>query len=465
MRSTLFRLQHPVRSQWRRRTWRALQRQVGATCAPMRPSALLSVRVAPADLARPGRTRCPQSPAVAMSFLGPRRRSLNPPRRRAGISRLRTAHDSTVRDIVAASWDDGVRGPRSHPREEAVSLVALGGRWALDIVALTHNAVRAELGDLRVVLGGVVSSGGAVGIGELRALFAWFSTFEAFVVTVLKAEEEVLYPWLEQWGRIEGVLGTAGRIRDKGAIIRAVRDVGACAACVGLEAELFEGVVLLNPDRRYYDGLKVGFCELEPGVRRIRDARLAREVVEKVVACVDVFTALLESYFEEEERSLPTIIEALYDVEDAEAARVERRTVRAIWKCGRKDESMVMLMRAFEDKTVAKAWAARNLRRVERFAMPVWRRRFYAGRGAVVQRFRERREMCERNALNAEAPHRGLDAPVEEPNAHRDPARDLWQSEGTVPGRRRPGSLAKKASVARPGSSASNSLGSDAGDD
>lgn len=270
----------------------------------------------------------------------------------------------------------------------------LGKVWSFDLVTLPHNAIRLELRDLNEILRGLVDGPRTANVPELSALFAWYSTFEAFVVTYLKAEEEVIFPWIEQWGRIDGALSTAGRITTKGSIIRGIRDAAACAALVGLDNHLPHGMVLTNPHRTYYDSLKVGLAEVKPTVAKHKGAlstsALHASVVKRVKAIVDTFSALLLEYFDEQERSLPMIIDSLYDEEDMHAASIERRVVRAMWKCGRKDECMIILMRAVDETPFQRQWTLRNVKRVERFAMPLWKRKYSVGRGAVTAKFRQR---------------------------------------------------------------------------
>lgn len=298
--------------------------------------------------------------------------------------------------------------------------VPLGKVWSFDLIALWHNAIRLELRDLDDIVWGLVDTARTVTVQEIRAFFAWFSTFEAFVVTSLKAEEEVLFPWVEQWGRIEGDLSTANRITTKGTIIRGIRDTAACAALVGLDGDLPEGMVLTNPHRNYYDSLNVGLAEVKPFVTGRKQTGTTSigsvsgsggssngngvyaRVVNRVASHVASFSSTLLDYFQKQERSLPVIIDSLYDEEDMHSATIERRMLRALWKCGRKDESMVIVLRAVEQAPFHRSWVHRNVKRVERFAMPVWKRRYSIGRGAITTKFRERNNAWELNSGSLE---------------------------------------------------------------
>lgn len=316
---------------------------------------------------------------------------------------------------TALSRSGSIIGAISKGRD-VVRPVPLGKVWSFDLVALWHNAVRLELGDLDDIVWGLVDTAHTVTMQEIRALFAWFSTFEAFVVTSLKAEEEVLFPWVEQWGRIEGDLSTANRITTKGTIIRGIRDTAACAALVGLDADLPEGMVLTNPHRNYYDSLRVGLAEVKPFLTGHKQSSsgsgstsggssgngLYARVVNRVASHVASFSLALLDYFQKQEDNLPVIIDSLYDEEDMHGADIERRMLRALWKCGRKDESMVLVMRAVEQASLHRAWVHRNIKKVERIAMSVWKRRYNMSRGAITAKFRQRFTAWERSNVISE---------------------------------------------------------------
>lgn len=338
------------------------------------------------------------------------------------FSRQRTTQEARMRDIASSSWDDGPPSPSSAAspvRSRAPSPDACGvgqsatafatasglpvpllrptppgTRWSTDCISVVHNAVLCEIGALYDILASMLlgCASRRASAGELRAFFAWFATFEAFVVTVLKAEEEVLYPWLEQWGRIEGALSTGARIAAKGAVIRGVRDASACAVRLGMRRAT-ASALMAGGERNYHDALQVGFAEMGPSED---ENAQCEEVLTEVARHVSGFTRALAAYFREQEDALPKIIEGLYDAEDVRSSAFERRTLRAIWKSGRKDEATLILVKGFGDHhEMARCWIQRNLRRIDRMSLPLWRRRYVAGRGAVLARFRARKKRSE----------------------------------------------------------------------
>lgn len=340
------------------------------------------------------------------------------------FSRLRGPQDAALRGAAAAAWADtstdasasvctsfaqGVParcpvataatafGAAAGVRPPPLTLTVLGKRWSVDVLAVVHNAILFEVGDLFDMLTALVLGSKRARTAELRAFFAWFATFEAFVVTALKAEEEVLYPWLEQWGRIDGALSTGARIAAKGGIVRSVRDASAAAALLGLHHLPAGGACADRPG----DALSVGFADVAvaegvAGAPEEADAELCKRVLDAVVGHVVAFSNALADYFREQDEALPDIIEALYDREDVYSSAVDRRCVRAIWRSGRRDEATLILVRGLGgDRALARAWAHRCLRRIDRMSLPLWRRRYQSGRGAVVERFRSRKSRYE----------------------------------------------------------------------
>lgn len=309
----------------------------------------------------------------------------------AAAAAARVAHRGMMSECTAeaacALFEAG--GVTTAPR---IRQTTLGKRWSVDVVAVVHNAIRAELGDLLEMLATLrlAALAGRLGAAELRSLFAWFASFETFAVAALKAEEEVLYPWLEQWGRIDGALSTGSRIAAKGAIIRSIRDAAAASATLGLQHLPAGGALRVDAG----DELAVGFADIAVvgGGDGGADEHVCQRVLEAVVTHVTRFGGAMGAYFREQEEALPAMIERLYDAEDVRSSAVDRRTVRAIWRSGRRDEATLIVARGLGgDRALMRAWTQRCLRRIDRMSLPLWRRRYHAGRGAVVERFRSKK--------------------------------------------------------------------------
>ncbi|PXF46208.1 hypothetical protein BWQ96_03993 [Gracilariopsis chorda] len=311
----------------------------------------------------------------------------------------RSTLNSSAAAATAAARNDAARNDAAHMMHcSFITPVELGKLWSFDLVAIWHNAIRLELADLHDIVSSLLLPNRSVTMAEVRAFFAWFSSFEAFVITFLKAEEEVIFPWLEQWGRIRGSLSTLKRITTKGVITRAIRDTAACAQLLGINT-VHSGLTLTNPHRHYYDALNVGVAELQPKMVD-NPSMLCSTVVQKIADHVSNFSVALEDYFHEQENYLPAIIGCLYDEQDAVAASIERKIMCALWKCGRKEDCTMIILRAVElvRAPYPKVWTHRNLRRMERMALALWRRRYNGARGAVTAKFKMRKTFWERAA-------------------------------------------------------------------
>jgi len=232
-------------------------------------------------------------------------------------------------------------------------------------------------------------------VHELRAFFAWFSTFEAFLISSLKSEEDIIYPWLEQWGRIEGALSTGSRISVKGSIVRNIRDTSACSALLGFHHLPAGGI--LNQGGQ--DPLAVGFVRKISQDDNPDDDNTCKKVLNAVITQVIKFMQELIAYFKEQEDALPKIIESLYEKEDVKSSSIIKRMVKATWKIsssGKRDELIVVLVRGLgANKTFARNWVQTNLRHIDRLSLPIWRRKYLTGRGAVVEKFRARKKRFE----------------------------------------------------------------------
>ena len=272
-----------------------------------------------------------------------------------------------------------------------VVLAGYGGRWAMDLISFLNNSVRREICDLWVILGSLQARVLEINQGELREFFAWFSGFEAFVVRILKSEEEVLYPFVETrkrrggvngYGvgtgldieRLEGDLCTANRMTAKGTIIRMIRDASASAA--GLHG-------FVRP-RKADRNLSVGFVRRE-------GERQSADVLREVIDLAKEFVARIEKYFRAEEQVLPGIIEQKYAEFEVRQEGIMRQLARSVWRTCRKDESTIMMTRWMECRADVRLWCSHVLRRYERVAMPIWKKKFDNGRGRLVRDFASRR--------------------------------------------------------------------------
>lgn len=299
--------------------------------------------------------------------------------------------------------------------------------WSVQLVSHTHDAVRLELRALFTIISALNSSS-TLTPSHLRLLASYIASFEAFAISVLKSEEETIFPYLEQYGRLQGPVSTASRSAARGRIIRHIRDFTAEAAlpsltCSSASPPPYEASAaslsaspsassssnsfdpklhkqippysrltrLLSrsiPSRRprpapaqpaYHATLAVSpTAEAHASdTPRARVARLARAAL--------VLTRLVLEYFAVLESSLPPVVEGLFTHADVDASGIERHTFRTLARNQRRGEAAVLMYRACFGGEREKLWPGAAMSRVERLMFPVWKVRVGRERDTAVQ--------------------------------------------------------------------------------
>lgn len=88
---------------------------------------------------------------------------------------------------------------QSAPRMPAVGFFGAryGEKWYVDMVALTHNAVRRQLYDAFTIANALGKLTLDVAEADLARVYAWMGTLDRFVNAVFKAEDRFLYPVID----------------------------------------------------------------------------------------------------------------------------------------------------------------------------------------------------------------------------------------------------------------------------
>eukprot|EP00186_Timspurckia_oligopyrenoides_P001666 CAMPEP_0182451652 /NCGR_PEP_ID=MMETSP1172-20130603/43832_1 /TAXON_ID=708627 /ORGANISM="Timspurckia oligopyrenoides, Strain CCMP3278" /LENGTH=823 /DNA_ID=CAMNT_0024649437 /DNA_START=64 /DNA_END=2534 /DNA_ORIENTATION=+ len=127
------------------------------------------------------------------------------------------------------AWDEAVEAahkrsalrPRSAKmeidmrRQPPLRLVPYRRNWALDPLALPHNAIRRELMDCYVMLYAMDVRREDLAMKDYEMFFGWWRVFSTFFMHYLEAEEEVLYPWIESVVKLSGLLQASKREKIK----------------------------------------------------------------------------------------------------------------------------------------------------------------------------------------------------------------------------------------------------------
>lgn len=73
-----------------------------------------------------------------------------------------------------------------------------GDRWYVDMVALSHNAMRRQLFDAYVMANALAKMAHDVSDADLARVYAWLGSLDLFVSACFDAEEVLLYPLMDQ---------------------------------------------------------------------------------------------------------------------------------------------------------------------------------------------------------------------------------------------------------------------------
>mmetsp|Transcript_18550 Transcript_18550/g.38936 ORF Transcript_18550/g.38936 Transcript_18550/m.38936 type:complete len:406 (-) Transcript_18550:2300-3517(-) len=85
----------------------------------------------------------------------------------------------------------------SQMSQPPISLSPYGQFWAMDVVVLNHNALRRELMDGYVIFYSMEVRSSFLRRVDVDLFYAWWETFRNFLLHVLDAEEDIMYPWIE----------------------------------------------------------------------------------------------------------------------------------------------------------------------------------------------------------------------------------------------------------------------------
>lgn len=86
-----------------------------------------------------------------------------------------------------------------------------GASWSTDALALFHNALKAELSGLYVLVASLQCRALDLGRPDWRGLADWVATSTAFVADLLAGEEVLLFAWLQHKYKLDERSPLAGR--------------------------------------------------------------------------------------------------------------------------------------------------------------------------------------------------------------------------------------------------------------
>lgn len=106
-----------------------------------------------------------------------------------------------------------------------VGLGTYGKSWNKDVYLLSHNAIKAELLDLYGMCNVMQRKIAMLTREHVRLFYEWFDDFQAFCLTAIRVEEEVLYPGLVAKDYLRGRLKDSQRMLTNGRFRVVMQDI------------------------------------------------------------------------------------------------------------------------------------------------------------------------------------------------------------------------------------------------
>lgn len=226
---------------------------------------------------------------------------------------------------------------QSAPRMPALAFFGghYGDRWHVDMVALSHNAVRRQLFDAFVMANALGKLQLDVAEPDLARVFAWFGTLDEFVTAVFDVEDRFLYPLVDH--HVKNARTSDGQPVYLPELL-SVR---------GRRAAKEQVLQLLSVARKTRD---VATGETPAKINALRYA-------------LDQFGANILDYFAAMERFFPKLLKKAVRNGEREKNKTERKLFDHVLKLPHGAVLAALLMQCIESRTQRRDFLERNLKK------------------------------------------------------------------------------------------------------
>lgn len=227
---------------------------------------------------------------------------------------------------------------QSAPRMPAVGFHGrYGDRWYIDMISLTHNAVRRQLFDAFVMANALGKLLLDVSESDLARVYAWLGTLESFVKVVFEIQDEFIYPLIDL--HMKSATGVDGR-------------------------PLHLPELLSIPGRKQ---AKSHVLDLLLDARKTRDVATG-ETIAKINAlryALDQFGANILDYFKEMEKFVPKLLKkAIRRNGEKEKNKLERRIFEYVLKQPSQGAMLAALLtQCIESRNRRREFIERNIKK------------------------------------------------------------------------------------------------------
>ncbi len=206
-------------------------------------------------------------------------------------------------------------------------------KWSVDVFALIHNAIKAELHDLYHIANTLQRRKWLVTREHVDMFYHWWRDFEEFVVVALNIDEDVFFPWVSKKEPLRGDFKGSTRMKAYGAFRKAITSI----------SEYQERFVPELPAGERLNGL-----------------------FELISA-----TAHIPEYYDRVARSLPQFIENGFT--KREATHITKDIVAAFRRENCYDRNLAMLTRWMNDGN-QRMWTVAHMGKRDMLKVGSWRR-------------------------------------------------------------------------------------------
>mmetsp|Transcript_339 Transcript_339/g.624 ORF Transcript_339/g.624 Transcript_339/m.624 type:complete len:373 (-) Transcript_339:1983-3101(-) len=237
-----------------------------------------------------------------------------------------------------------------------------GKLWAVDILALYHNAVKKELQDMYHMVEAMHKFQMSLGMEDIERFYSWWEVFEGFVIDYFDIEENVVFPYLAQRVNLNSTkLNDAERKMTKGKLTRVLKNI---------------------------DDMEDRFHNRPPG-----------EMLKSFVAFLDEFSPRLLGYFQLEERIVPKLFQSNF--EESDRGVIQARVYDFLKNRQYMNETLVLQSR-WLPAIHLKVWKIETLKGTSKVAYNVWRAKLERTHCILVNEFKQRVVAIELEELEQE---------------------------------------------------------------
>ncbi len=281
---------------------------------------------------------------------------------------VRKLDDESLRVFANDEDAAALRLPLQFADSEALKMCTFGRankkNWTKDIFAISHNAVRCEIGHIAEILDAIKLIAGRLTVGDLEQFRVWWESSSAIMLDYLEIETKVFLPWIHD----------------------ALRN-GASDECSAVVANM---PVEHSTLRDFVEQISMLFNKcISDSPRAVSQGKRGKDhLCVDLVVTFDRFITKILKHMHQQETCLPDVLSAHYKNEKVERDRILELIITETVKCGRQpDLTLVLHTRWMSDAKGMKAYL-RKLKECYDCSMSRLQSQFELNHGGTIAVFK-----------------------------------------------------------------------------